>query len=188
MCYIEKQYKRLKDIKSRYGGYRYDSIGRVLSDYKDYLNMADKLKYDFKNSISLFPKDLSEAHDLASKIQDFKKYSVFNKPIRDAYKNLSEKYCFSKDGLTLIPPKTAKELVNEGHALHHCVYSYAEKVAAGKCLIFFIRQTDNLKEPFYTLEVQDGCVTQVHGQYHCAPTQEVKSFLEIWTREKLGVA
>jgi len=74
-----------------------------------------------------------------------------------------EQYRFANDDFVLIPPKTANEIVKEGHTLHHCVHSFVEKVAKGECLILFIRQKDNVKEPFYTLEVRNGRVIQIHG-------------------------
>jgi DNA-directed RNA polymerase subunit RPC12/RpoP len=165
---------------------RYNSVDMVSFDYKDYLNMAEKLGYDMKNSIVLFPKNLPDAHDTVSKMYDVNKSGIIKKLISDAYKNLEEKYSFTKDGLTLIPPKSAEEITNEGHILHHCVHSYVEKVTNGICLIFFIRRTENIKEPFYTLEVRNGRVIQVQGKYHCAPTKDVEKFLKIWERKKLG--
>ena len=188
MRYIEEQFECLKDLKTQYGGRRYESVGRVLSDYKDYLSMGGLLEYDFKNSFVLFPKNLPEAHDQTSKLFSGKKSGIFKKVIRAAYESLLEKYCFTRDGLTLIPPKTEKEIISEGHTLHHCVYSYVEKVAKGECLILFIRQTENIKKPFYTLEIQNGQVIQIQGKYHCEPTPEVKKFLEFWVRKKLRAA
>lgn len=188
MRYVDEQYECLKDIETQYGGRRYKDTSRVLSDYKDYLNMGALLEYDFKSSCTLFPKNLPEAHDQTSKLFNANKIDIFNKAIHTAYKSLLEKYRFTKDGLTLIPPKTAKEIVDEGHNLHHCVHSYVEKVAKGECLILFIRRTDNIKEPFYTLEIQSNRVIQVQGKNHTAPTPEVEKFLKLWERKKLWAA
>jgi len=188
MRYIEEQFINHKEVKQKYGGPRYHNIGGVLSDYKDYLYMSGFLEYDMKNDFVLFPKNLHEAHDQASEMFNGRKSEIFNKAIRSVYDELKDKYSFTRDGLTLIPPKTAKEIVKEGHTLHHCVNSYLEKVAKGKCLVLFIRQTDNIKKPFYTVEIQDDRVIQIQGMHHCNPTPEVKKFLEIWKRKKLMVA
>ena len=188
MRYIDEQYERLKEWESHYGGRRYDRPGRLLSEYKDYLEMGNNLAYDFSDSFILFPKNLPEAHDQASILFDTKKQAIFDKAIREAYKPLREQYFFSKDGLTIIPPKTAKEIVTEGHALHHCVHTYVERVAKGRCVVLFVRQKDNIKEPFYTVEVKDGRVIQIHGTRHSAPTPEVNEFLELWAQKKLATA
>ena len=185
MRYTDEQYERLKEWKTHYGGQRYDRPGRVLSEYKDYLEMGDKLEYDFSDSFVLFPKNLPEAHDQASILFDAKKQAVFDKAIREAYKALREQYFFSKGGYAIMPPKTAREIVTEGHTLHHCVHSYVERVAKGRCVVLFVRQKNNIKEPFYTVEVQDGKVIQIHGTRHSAPTPEVKAFLDLWERKKL---
>lgn len=188
MRYINEQFERLKEQKSHYGGWRYEKPNRVLSEYKDYLEMGAQLDYDFTDDFVLFPKNLPGAHDQANKLYDNRKQSIFNKAIREAYKTLSERYRFTKGGFTLIPPKTANEIVKEGHTLHHCVNSYVERVAQGKCMVLFIRNTDNIKEPFYTIEVRDGRVIQIHGKYHCAPTPEVQNFLKLWEHKKLKTA
>lgn len=185
MLYIAEQYEKLKDFNIQSYGPRYKNEDAVLSNYKDYLIMGKMLEYDFTSSCALFPNNLQEAHDQTSKLYNAKKNGLFDKVISSAYKGLLEKYCFTKGGLTLIPPKTAKEIINEGHTLHHCVHSYVERVAKGECIIFFIRQTDNIKKPFYTLEVRSNRVIQINGKNHSAPTPEVEKFLKLWEHKKL---
>lgn len=185
MRYVDEQFESLKDYKTKYGTHRYETPGRILSEYKDYLNMGSKLEYNFADNFVLFPKNLLEAHDQTSKLYDTKKKAILNNLIKDAYKKLIEQYRFTKNGLTLIPPKTAKEIVNEEHTLHHCVSSYVDSVANGRCVILFIRKTDNSKEPFYTLELQNNRIIQVHGKHHCTPTPEVNKFIELWKQKKL---
>jgi predicted RNA-binding Zn-ribbon protein involved in translation (DUF1610 family) len=184
MRYIEEQFVRQAGEKSL----RNDRLGQILSDFRDYLEMGGSLGYDFSDSFVLFPRDLSEAHNQASALYDTRKNAIFDKAIREAYKALAERYRFSKDGFTIIPPRTAGEIVAEGHALHHCVHSYVERVAEGGCVILFIRQRGSIKEPFYTVELRGGKITQIHGLQHRAPTPEVMKFLETWERKKLAAA
>jgi predicted RNA-binding Zn-ribbon protein involved in translation (DUF1610 family) len=183
--YIDEKYELLKEQKNKNGVYRYEKPNNVLIEYKDYLEMGGKIGYDFKDSFVLFPKNLTEAHDQASMLTNVNENKKYNKQIQEAYKNLLNQYHFTKDGLTLMPPKSAKEIVKEGHTLHHCVHSYVERVAEGRSVILFIRETENIKKPFYTLEIQDGEVSQIHGEYHCRPTPEVEKFLELWKNKKL---
>jgi hypothetical protein len=188
MRYADAQYERLKDCKNHYGVRRYDKPSRVLSEYRDYLETGGSLGYDFTDSFVLFPKNLPEAHDQASKLYDTKKKTMFDEAIRGAYAGLWEQYCFTKDGLTLIPPETADEIVKEGHALRHCVHTYVERVAKGKCVILFVRRTENVKEPYFTVELSDGRVAQIRGQQNGEPPPEVQKFLGLWERKKLRPA
>ena len=185
MRYIDEKFEQLKEWKNRNGMQIYDRANMVLSHYKDYILMGGKLGYDFTDTFVLFPKHLPEAHDSASKLTNIKKNEEYDKLIKEAYKGLLEQYRFTKNGLTLIPPKTAKEIVKEGHTLHHCVHSYVERVAKGNCVILFIRETANIKQPFYTLEIRNEEVIQIHGERHCSPTPEVEKFLEQWKKRKL---
>ena len=185
MRYVDEQFKRFKNWESSFGVHRYEKPNNILSDYKDYLKMGNRLGYDLTNNFVLFPKNLSETHDQTNKLYNNNKTSIFNKEIQEAYKKLLTQYRFTKNGLTIIPPKTSKEIVDEGHKLHHCVASYVENAATGECVILFIRQIENIEEPFYTVEIMDGRVIQIHGKNHCSPTPEVNKFLEQWKRKKL---
>jgi hypothetical protein len=56
------------------------------------------------------------------------------------------------------------ELKAEGKALHHCVGTYAERVANGSTNIFFIRKAEQPDTPYYTLEIgQNGSIVQCRG-------------------------
>lgn len=188
MRYIHEQFERLKDRKTPTGMKRYEKLNRVLSEYKDYIEMGGQLGYDFSDSFVLFPKNLPEVHDQASTLMDAKKNEIFDKQIQEAYTKLLKQYRFTKNGFTLIPPKSAKEIVQEGHILHHCVHSYVERAAKGECVILFIRKSDNVKEPFFTLELRGNKIIQTRGQGNGSATPEVQKFLELWERKKLLTA
>jgi hypothetical protein len=188
MRYVNEQFERFKNLKNQNGMRRYEAPNRILSEYKDYIEMGKRLKYDFTDSFVLFPRNLHETHDAVSRLIVDKKNEKMNNQIKRAYKVLSAQYRFTKDGLTLIPPKSAKEIVNEGHTLHHCVYSYVERVASGSCVILFIRKSDKIDEPFYTVELRDGKISQTRGQGNGSATPEVQKFLDQWQRKKLLTA
>jgi predicted RNA-binding Zn-ribbon protein involved in translation (DUF1610 family) len=183
--YAEEQFERLKDKKTQYGARRYEKLSRVLNEYKDYLCLGYGLDYDLTNSFVLFPRDLMLAHDQASSLFDAQKKELCNKLIEQAYPGLLQRYGFTKYGFTMLPPQSAEEIVREGHTLHHCVGSYAERVAKGECIIFFLRRTENVSEPFITVELCDGAVTQARGQNNGDPPPEVKKYLALWERKIL---
>jgi hypothetical protein len=185
MRYAEEQFERLKGEKTRYATGRYERIGNILSEYRDYLEMGRGLDYDLTNSFVLFPRDLKQTHDRAAGLYDAQKADIYNKLIAAAYRPLMERYGFTKYGLTMIPPKTAEEIVREGHALHHCVGTYAERVAKEECIILFLRRADAADEPFVTVELRGGEVTQARGRNNRVPTPEVMKYLELWEKRVL---
>ncbi len=71
-------------------------------------------------------------------------------------------------GLCIIAPKDPSDLREEGGVLHHCVASYVDPIIAGSHNIMFIRRTDMVNEPYYTLDINgSGEVTEIHGYANC---------------------
>lgn len=77
--------------------------------------------------------------------------------------------------------KSTQELVDEGHALHHCVGGYTQNVLAGR-VIFFIRRADEPDVPFFTLnlDIKSGQIIQLLGKGNCHPPEDVKAWAEKW--------
>jgi hypothetical protein len=186
MRYIDSQYEELKSTVVSYGYKRYENPGRVFSEYKDYLNFATKLEYDLKNEFVLFPRYLNKAHDSASELYQKRKNKIQDKAIKGAYMTLLSQYGFTHSGLTVIPPKTAYEIIAEGHALRHCVGSYIENIINGKTTILFIRKTDEPNASFVTMELRDNKISQARGQNNGIAPPEVGKFLEYFKRAKLN--
>lgn len=185
MRYIDSQYERLRKKKIWSGVYRYSELRNVLSEYCDYLRIGKALGYDLKNTFVLFPRDLHAAHDTAVNLFDTDTDAVVDKAIGTAYPSLAELYGYSRGGFAIVAPKTAKEIVEEGHALRHCVGTYPERIAKDECVILFLRRTDDITAPFITLRVQDGRLTESRGLRNGEPPPEARSFLKRWEREVL---
>ena len=188
MRYIGRQYEKVKDERVTFGYLRYENAGRILSEYKDYLQAAVKLEYDLKNSFVLFPRNLKKAHDFASDLYQERETEINDRLISDAYPSLLKQYGFTKNGLTVLPPKTAQEIVAEGHALHHCVGTYISKVVDGESVILFIRRKEAPETPFYTMELRGGAISQARGQNNGAQTPEVEKYLALFERKVLRAA
>ena len=103
-------------------------------------------------------------------------------------RGFAKKAALSNKKLQIVCPKRANDLVDEGKALHHCVGSYIDSVAEGKCLIVFVRRVEEPKKPYVTLEVRDGKIAQIHGDRNSEPTEEVQKFVELWSRKVLPMA
>lgn len=68
-----------------------------------------------------------------------------------------------KSGLEIIAPTKIDDIKNEGAVLSHCVASYVSSILDGVENIMFLRRSDMIDRPFYTVEVlNDGQIRQVH--------------------------
>lgn len=121
--------------------------------YKDYIRFCEDLDYDLTDDFILFPRHLKDAHDRVSEMFSNRKAEIYNQKIAAAYESCVKQYQLTKYGLTVVPPKTAAEIVEEGHALHHCVGGYVSRVANKECVILFLRKKEEPDKPFYTIEV-----------------------------------
>lgn len=67
--------------------------------------------------------------------------------------------------------------------MHHCVGSYAEKVAKGECLIFSVRKVDNENRSLATIEIQEKKVKQVRAAHNSKPSEDVSTFVRKWEKQ-----
>ena len=166
--------------------YRRDTpIKQAFDEYKDYVQFCEDLEYDLTDDFILFPRHLKEAHNRAAAMFDKKKVEIYNKKIAAEYENLVEQYQMIKYGFMILPPKTASEIVEEGHALHHCVGGYVSRVANKECVILFLRDAEKPDIPFYTIELKNGKVVQIRGENNCDPPSNVQLYIKAWKRMKL---
>ena len=197
--YIHQQFGRDQPESVQHRSRRYGKITDVLHDYSDYLRNGEELAYDFSDSFVLFPRHLDQAHDLAVSVVEARRKAERDRldkqrqaeasvKMAEFYKALLRKFKFTKDGLTVIPPKSAEDIVFEGHALHHCVGQRYSSHASGGCVILFVRKKDKIDEPFCTMEVQGDKVIQLRGYDNKEPEKEVKDFISAWEQKKLSVA
>ena len=139
LYYMNKQYELLQFRKTPHKTQRYSSMQDLVSEYRDYLEICEKLDYDLKNSFVLYPKDLQKSHDKAARRIKHKADAKTKREFIAICKSISEQLCFEKDGLKLICPSVPDDVIAEGHALHHCVGDYINRVVKKECIILFVR-------------------------------------------------
>ena len=183
--YMDRQYRLLKGRKGQYGGLRYDTAQSVVTEYKDYLEMCEKLRFDMKNSFVLFPKDLQKSHDEVAHRFEIEADDIMRRDFKEAYERVMGQLDFEHDGMRIVYPASPDDIVAEGNALHHCVRNYVDKVAAQKTMILFLRRCENVDKPYFTVEVQNRKVVQVRGNSNAAPTPEVEKFMNLWEQRVL---
>lgn len=163
----------------------YYKINTLITDYHDYLCMCKELQYDVKNSFILFPRELKAAHDSVAKTLKDKRTAEHEKSIAGSFDEWQKRYQYQSKELMMIPPHSAKEIVDEGAALHHCVRLYVKNVAEKKSVILFVRSVDEPDKSLCTVEVKDGQVTQARGFDNEEPPAQITAFIEQWKQRVL---
>lgn len=166
----------------------YYKINTLITDYHDYLCMCKELQYDVKNSFILFPRELKAAHDSVAKTLKDKRTAEHEKAIAGSFDEWQKRYQYQSKELMMLPPHSAKEIVDEGAALHHCVRLYVKNVAEKKSVILFVRSVDEPDKSLCTVEVKDGQVTQARGFDNEEPPAQITAFIEQWKQRVLYAA
>jgi hypothetical protein len=186
MRYLNGQYPAMLEKKTQFGQQRYSSMQDIVREYRDYLDMCKKERYDLNNSFVLYPNDLQVSHDKVSRRIKQRENAKMRRDFKAAYRRVMAQLDFEMDGMKIVYPVNPSDIVAEGHALRHCVGSYVDRVANQECLILFLRRCEDLDTPFYTIEIRHKKVVQVRGMVNEAPTPEVEKFMSLWEKRVLN--
>ena len=152
-----------------------------LGDYEDYMRVAAKLGIDTSKKSVRFPKNLEEAHDKVCDQWEAVKDEQKNAAIAAKARIVQD---YVKGNLTIFPAMSQEDLNKESSGLCHCVKTYGDRIAQGRCWIFFIRSIETPDKPFYTMETDtDGKLIQCRGLHNCGMTDEVKAFANTFTKD-----
>ena len=129
----------------------------------------------------MFPADFFRHHQRISQLIADKGNKELNEKITRATEQ-ARRYAWedAETGLLITPARCAEDLKAEGAALDHCVATYAERVALGETMIFFIRRIDAPDVPFFTLEYKNDKVIQNRGYKNSGSTEQVQTFETRW--------
>ena len=113
-------------------------------------------------------RDLEWMHNQYTDIANAQKYNNLKKDGRwDKFnKKRIEKYEKIGDEFEIIVPREPKDIINEGASLNHCVGGYLESVASGYKTILFLRRVSEPDKSFYTIEVGNSNIIQIHGNHN----------------------
>ena len=152
-----------------------------LNIYKDYLDMAKRLSYNYKSKKDLFPRNLISKHDKMQRkiviIEDKKtQYAAYLR-----YLELS-KYTYEDGKYIIFPAPSIDSLKDEGTQQGNCVgYMYLNPYIEGKTEIYFIRNLSEVTKSFITLEFKNGYVVQMELAHHSkAFTNDQNAFVDKW--------
>lgn len=159
--------------------------------YSDYLDMAQARGADIHDEIIYRNKRWREFHDRyveeANREKAKQKAKKFTGIQRDYKKNV-KLYAWEGKGFSMLVPRNYLDIVDEGTRQHHCVGAsdtYMTRMATRQSFILFLRHSDNLEEPYYTLEVKpNGQIVQAYAAYDRKPDyDQVSKILKLWQRD-----
>lgn len=159
-----------------------------ISSYADYVKACEYLNLDMSLDKNKYPHDFKKWHDI--RIDEYhSKQAEEDKEKRKAfYKDfeiIAKKYLslerLKQEDFVVIIAKSPAELIREGKILHHCVgyMGYDQKFVREESLIFFIRDKNNVKKPFVTVEYSPDKhkVLQCYGNNDSKPSDNVLEFV-----------
>ena len=81
--------------------------------WRDYLDFASRLKYDLKNEVVLYPKNLHTAHDQASTLVTAMAREAEASRMKKLTDKLKDKYSFTYRGLQIVVPEAMQDIIDE---------------------------------------------------------------------------
>ena len=180
--------KALNNIK-KYAGCEYgtecgDAAAKIrctAAIYFDYLSMRIQRGYDMTNTIYQKPRDLRTAHnkmveEINKDKQDarIREVEIAYPMIRKNYRKLRNRYLYQDKEYIIRPARSAKEIVEEGRILHHCVggNNYLDRHNSQKSIILMLRYRKEPEMPYITVEIQEDKIVQWYGEYDKKPDEE----------------
>lgn len=169
-----------------------ESLEQTLSTWKDYMNMAKKVKMDTKSDQIRIPKKLAEEH---AKLIEIIQQGGMEKQARKIEKEWPEvnrcleklkKFEYTAGEYTIVAPESILDIVREGTILRHCVHTcdyYFDRIQKNESYLFFLRRKDVRNAPWYTLEVEpSGNIRQKRtiGDKQGEDLKKATSFLKKW--------
>ena len=130
------------------GFYNINNLKGLLDDYWRFIDVID-------GSHKRFPKNLKAEHDKANLKYMFLTRTQGNDIFKKITKEYSDKFSISGDDWSIIAPKEASDLIVEGQSLGHCVGSYISRVIDRNAIIMFLRKTEDIETPLYTIEIRN---------------------------------
>lgn len=196
MNYVEKQ------KATSYPGF---SSREVIEQWSDYLSMCEREKKKLDDEMVYRPRELKRRHDeiadeinkrqiLASMKYNKEAQKEKAKEMREKFpgaeeilKEMKPKLEYSTEEYTIIVPKRLLDIMVEGQALHHCAGAtdrYFDRIRNRETYICFLRRTEELEIPYYTIEVEpSGTIRQHRGYLDEEPNIDaIRPFLKEWQK------
>lgn len=154
--------------------------------YVDYLNVSRRVG-DYVGGYT--PEDLELAHDMAvdryrGTMNAFQEIRFRETVTSEEYIRLETEMDDEEEEFFICAPKSTRDMQLESERLHHCVRIYCGRVASKETAVYFLRTKKNPKEPFATIEVQNGAVVQLKAKYNRQVSSAAQEYVRKWAAEK----
>lgn len=170
----------------------------VFRIFSDTLNLFKQISITNRPDINLYAcKDVNELHryhnmlieiNITDKeVRDKEEQERLNKLAAKLYDQRKEKFEYADDNFSIVVPEEMNKITKEGVYLHHCVGGYISRVAEGRTNILFLRRSEEIEIPFFTIEVNNhNEVIQIHGLYNrwLGNEPDAVKFVIDWIHEK----
>lgn len=108
---------------------------------------------------------------------------IKTKALQKDYDNFyTDKLDYSTKKYTIFMCKNLKDLVTEGSELSHCVARFSTSLAKGNEQILFFRTIEHPETPFYTINVKDDKIRQIHGKFNRNLPKKYYPFVKKWAK------
>lgn len=155
------------------------SYSELMCTARDYVHtqmlLKEKVNINFKSE-----KKLTEAHDAATAKYEEKDMSV-RIPKNSKFKALRKMLPIEMEWI-----KTAKRLRQEGKEMHHCVYTYADKINADACAIYSMTYADKRYTIEFTKNNDIFEIRQLQSACNKGAPQEVQDYVLDLLKKKQG--
>lgn len=178
---FEKAKQGYYDHLSRYErsvrvAHRHHYEFKDVSMWLDYLDLLHEFGKDILNPHYICPVDLKKEHDAMVARKEAKrrleeqmrkrKEQYEAEHAEEMYAERMGKYlglCFSDDALDIKPLRSVKEFMEEGEAMHHCVFANGYYKEGKNCIILSARDKDGKRVETIEVNLKTFKVTQSRG-------------------------
>jgi len=157
------------------------------SEYIDYLEACDKLRYDMNDKNILYPYNLMESHDKVMDLVEIVKNEENDKLIKQRLEILN-KNIYQDEKYVVYPAPSIKSLIEESKQLSHCVKQYSQRYATAETDIYFLREISNKEKSLVTIEVKGNSIIQARIKHNGIPNDEQQKFIDLWKTKILDKA
>ena len=133
----------------------------------DYIKMCRKMQKEPQKSNN-FMREFCET----KKEYELRKTEFDNLQIVKNYEKHKKAWEFEYGRYAIFIPTTAKDIIDEGSRMHHCVGSYVDRVVNNTTYICFVREKSTPNTPYITCQVHTNGVI---GQYFLAYDNYISS-------------
>lgn len=154
--------------------------------YYDYLVSCEKLQYDFKDKMIVYPSaaELHTLHDKVVKLVEVAENEMNDSLIKKRAKELA-KYTYKDKNFIISCFQDLSSIIDEASQMGNCIFRlYSESYALGKCNLFAVRNINNMGKSLISVEtdINNTRIVQAEQSHHRELTDEQQDFLNKWLK------